>query len=343
MNAPGSVLALLASGVMALPLPAGWALGSSPQTGTATSDPLLARGGGGGGGGMRGGGGGGMRGGGGGFSGGGMARPQPGLGGGGFGGGGLGGGGLSRPQTGFGGGGGGGGGFSRGDLRPAGGFSQGDRLNRVGNPSLNRPAERPALARPPAGSLTRPGAPGTGLGRPDRVGNGSINTNINRNVNVNRNVNRNLTVNPTWNRQVNLNAVNRYPGWVRPGWGVARPWNWGWYSAGVRPGWGWWGANAAVWGISTLATAAIINNAVNNAVNSNVPYIVVPNSTYELQFGTVQPSGEASVNFVATADGNSYQLSADCNTGLLNGNPPASAAEAELLNAACQVAFGTAS
>ncbi|MFN7898670.1 MAG: hypothetical protein ACK5N0_03255 [Synechococcaceae cyanobacterium] len=324
MNAPGSVLALLASGVMVLPLPAGWALGSSVRTGAAGGDPLLARGGGGGGG-MRGGGGGaGFRGGGGGFSGGGMARPQPGRGGGG-----LGGGGLSRPQTGFGGG--GGGGFSRGDLRPAGGFSQGDRLNRVGTPSLNPPAQRPDLA------------------RPDRVGNGSLNTNINRNVNsnlnVNRNVNvnRNLSVNPTWNRQVNLNAVNRYPGWVRPGWGVARPWNWGWYSAGVGPAWGWWGANAAVWGISTLATAAIINNAVNNAVNSNVPYIVVPNSTYELQFGTVQPSGEASVSFVATSDGTSYQLSADCNAGLLNGIPPASAAEAELLNAACQVAFGTAS
>jgi hypothetical protein len=338
MNAPGSVLALLVSGVMALPIPAGWAVGSSPRTGAPVGDPLLARGGDGGGG-MRGGGGG-FRGGGGGFSGGGMARPQPGFGGGGFGGGGL-----SRPQTGFGGG--GGGGFSRGDLTPGGGFSQGDRLNRVGNPSLNPPAQRPDLARPPAGSLTRPAVPGTGLGRPDRVGNGSLNTNINRNVNsnlnVNRNVNRNLNVNATWNRQVNLNAVNRYPGWVRPGWGVARPWNWGWYSAGVGPGWGWWGANAAVWGISTLATAAIINNAVNNAVNSNVPYIVVPNSAYELQFGTVQPSGEASVSFVATADGTSYQLSADCNAGLLNGIPPASAAEAELLNAACQVAFGTAS
>ena len=209
--------------------------------------------------------------------------------------------------------------------------------------SLSRPAERPALAQPPGGSLTRPNAPGTGLGRPDRVVNAPINTNINRNFNPNVNVNRNLSVNPSWNRQVNLNAVNRYPGWARPGWGVARPWNWGWYSAGVGPAWGWWGANAAVWGISSLATAAVINNAVNNAINTNASYIVVPNSAYELQFGTVQPSGAASVNFVATSDGSSYELSADCNAGLLNGNPPGSAAEAELLNAACQVAFGNAS
>ena len=34
------------------------------------------------------------------------------------------------------------------------------------------------------------------------------------------------------------------------------------------------------------------------------------------------------------------ELGADCQTGYLNGREPISAAEAELVNAACQVAFG---
>ena len=41
------------------------------------------------------------------------------------------------------------------------------------------------------------------------------------------------------------------------------------------------------------------------------------------------------------ADGNDYQLTADCNAGMINGEEPKTAAQAELLNAACQVAFGS--
>jgi hypothetical protein len=44
---------------------------------------------------------------------------------------------------------------------------------------------------------------------------------------------------------------------------------------------------------------------------------------------------------VVKADGKDYQLSADCNAGTINGEEPKSAAQAELLNAACQVAFGS--
>jgi hypothetical protein len=44
-----------------------------------------------------------------------------------------------------------------------------------------------------------------------------------------------------------------------------------------------------------------------------------------------------------TANNVSYQMTADCNNGTLNAVQPASAAEAELLNSACQVAFGNAS
>jgi hypothetical protein len=124
---------------------------------------------------------------------------------------------------------------------------------------------------------------------------------------------------------------------------VARPWNWGWYGGWNTPTWGWWGASAAAWGIGTLATAAIINDAVNDAVSNDVTYIVVPNTGYELQYGTIQPYGNYSVSFVVTANGSSYQINADCNAGAINGRQPSSAQEAELLNAACQVAYGNAS
>jgi hypothetical protein len=173
----------------------------------------------------------------------------------------------------------------------------------------------------------------------NREGDRSFNRDIDRNVtrNFDRNVNRD------WNRTINVGDVNLRPGWARPGWGYARPWNHGWYGGWSTPTWGWWGARAAAWGVGTLATAAIINSAVNNAVDSNVTYIVVPNSAYQLQYGTVEPypAGTVGVRFVATQDGISYQLSGDCQKGYLNGREPTTAAEAELVNAACQVAFGS--
>lgn len=184
--------------------------------------------------------------------------------------------------------------------------------------------------------LNRPGGVGTpGLNRPGATGtiNRNVNANLNRNVNVNRN----------WNRVSNVNAFAVRPGWARPGWGVARPWNYGWYGGWATPSWGWWGARAAAWGVGTLATAAIINSAVDAAVASSQTVIVVPNTEYQLLFGTVQPTGTSTVAFDVSADGSVFQLSADCQSGLLNGQEPQTAQEAELLNAACQVAFGTAS
>ncbi len=133
---------------------------------------------------------------------------------------------------------------------------------------------------------------------------------------------------------------DRYPGWARPGWGYARPWNYGWYGGWSSPSWGWWGASAAAWGVTTLATAAIINAAVDDAVNSQTTTIVVPNSDYNLLYGTVQPVNDQSVRFAIESSGAEVQMSADCQAGTLDGRSPNSAAEAELLNAACQVAFG---
>jgi hypothetical protein len=133
-----------------------------------------------------------------------------------------------------------------------------------------------------------------------------------------------------------------YPGWARPGWGAARPWPVGWYGGWSSPRWSWWGPNAAAWGITTLATAAIINAAVDNAVARNTTYIVVPNSSYLLLYGTVRPVGSRSTSFAVVSDGYEIDLTADCDRGTLDGFVPESRAEAELLNAACQVAFGSA-
>ncbi|MDA0887366.1 MAG: hypothetical protein O2977_06850, partial [Cyanobacteria bacterium] len=87
---------------------------------------------------------------------------------------------------------------------------------------------------------------------------------------------------------------------------------------------------------------AIINDAVSNAIDDHNDYIVVANTNYELLYGTVQPTSSDSVSFVIKVGGSEYQLNANCNRGTINGQDPSSAAEAELLNAACQVAYGSA-
>jgi hypothetical protein len=203
-------------------------------------------------------------------------------------------------------------------LAPANGFNPATRpgagtvpANGAGS-AINRPGSIPAA---------RPGY-GTGTLSGTRYGSATINRN--------------------WTNTVNINAVTVRPGWARPGWGVARPWTTGWYGGWGSPPWGWWGARAAVWGIGSLATAAAINNAVNSAIAEQTTYIVVPESNYQLLYGSVQPTGNSTIGFAVTANGSTYQLTADCNSGLLNGVDPASAAEAQLLNAACQVAFGNA-
>ncbi len=230
-----------------------------------------------------------------------------------------------------------GGGFNRGSTKPSGGWSKDAKVGKgSGGPSLSRPAStnRKATASP-KDSRNRDGKRDL-----NRDGNRDISRNVNRDVNrdVNRNVNRNISRN--WNR--NFNRINPYPGWARPGWGVARPWNHGWYGGWNNPPWGWWGARAATWGVASLATAAIINDAVNDAIDDHNAYIMVPNTNYELLYGTVQPSSSDSVTFVIQADSNEYQLNANCNSGTLNGQDPSNAEEAQLLNAACQVAYGSA-
>jgi len=199
-------------------------------------------------------------------------------------------------------------GFHRGNVRPSGGWRDG--AGPGPGPSLDRPA----------GGRPGPGNPRWQVGQ--RPAGSAV-------------------VNRSWMRIGAVGSRNVNAGWARPGWGLARPWGFGWYGGWSAPPWGWWAGRAAAWGVTSLATAALVNQSVNEAIDAGSPAIVVPNTADQLLYGSVQPLGEQGVSFVVEANGNAYQLSADCNQGLLNGQPPQSLQEAEVLNAACQVAFGS--
>ena len=97
---------------------------------------------------------------------------------------------------------------------------------------------------------------------------------------------------------------------------------------------------SAAWGLRTLATAAVINNALNDAIAATQTTIVVPDTTYQLYFNSVQTSGDQVEYFVITDGVESRQISADCSSGTHGGQEPSDASDAQLLNAACQVALG---
>ena len=67
--------------------------------------------------------------------------------------------------------------------------------------------------------------------------------------------------------------------------------------------------------------------------------MAVDDSPYDLVYGSVEATGAQTVTFRFTLSGNAYQASADCGSGLLDGQAPDSPEEAQLLNAACAVAF----
>lgn len=146
------------------------------------------------------------------------------------------------------------------------------------------------------------------------------------------------------NVNVNNNFYNRnYNGWnsswSNGGYWGSRPWNAGWY--GGWGGWGWWGGSAAAWGIAGLATGATIAGLVNAAASNNSTVIVVPATSYELNYGSVEAVGTYGVSFSYNVDGFSLMGAANCQQGLFNGQVPGTADQAQLLNAVCQVAYGS--
>jgi len=162
----------------------------------------------------------------------------------------------------------------------------------------------------------------------NRVNSSFDNDRFNRNVNVNNNF---------YNRD--YNGWNR--NWSDGGYWRNRPWNAGWYRG--WGGWGWWGANAAAWGLAGLATGAVIGGLVNAAADSQSSVIVVPNTGYELNYGSVESVGSYGVSFNYLVNGTQLMGAANCQQGLLNGQVPNSASQAQLLNAVCQVAYGSGS
>ncbi len=152
--------------------------------------------------------------------------------------------------------------------------------------------------------------------------------------------------NRTWD--VNNNFYNRdYHGWnnvwVNGGYWGSRPWHAGWY-AWTPATWGWWGGSAAAWGLAGLATGAAIADLVNAAADQQKTVFLVPGTTWVLNYASVESVGTYGVSFTYGTGGEVTILAAaNCQMGLLNGQPPQNAAQAQLLNAACAVAYGEGS
>ena len=138
-----------------------------------------------------------------------------------------------------------------------------------------------------------------------------------------------------------VNNWDRYGnGWYSgSSWSNNRPWNNGWYGGSYYNNWGWYPGQAAAWGLAGMATFGTINSLVNSAQSSQVSYIEVPNSDYSLYYPSVTATGDV-VSFEADNGYDTVRFNANCRDGTLNGGAPLNANEAQLLNAACQVAFG---
>jgi hypothetical protein len=137
--------------------------------------------------------------------------------------------------------------------------------------------------------------------------------------------------------------LRQQPSWARHDWQRRRPWSHGWYGIGWQnnvPTWGWWSARSATWGVRNVAAAAEINRSVTTAIDAKQNTIPVAGSSDQLLYGSLSVPSYGQVSFVVERNGKSFSMTADCRAGLLNGREPNVTAEAQLLHAACQVAFG---
>ena len=91
-----------------------------------------------------------------------------------------------------------------------------------------------------------------------------------------------------------------------------------------------------------MATAAAITSSVNAAAAQQSSVIVVPQTTYQLNYASVQANPPDSVSFSWSSASGVMAATGNCRQGTLNGSP-ATAANAHLLNAACTVAYGAGS
>lgn len=146
--------------------------------------------------------------------------------------------------------------------------------------------------------------------------------------------------NRNWN-ETHWNSNNwRNNNWRNGGYWGDRNWSYGWYNW-TPDTWGWWGDNAAAWGLAGLATGAAITELVDQASDQQSAVINVPDSNYQLNYGSVDAVGNSGASFsYSVASSPPVQGGANCQDGLLDGQVPSTAAQAQLLNAACQVAYG---
>lgn len=143
-----------------------------------------------------------------------------------------------------------------------------------------------------------------------------------------------------WIEPVRIRPEAYRPVWASPNWLAARPWPKGWYGTWGQPPWGWWPEQSAAWGGRPLATGTLINRALSQALGWQQPTIAVPSTPWRLLYGTVEPVGSSGVRFVVNNGYGTYRVRANCQRGLLNDQVPTSFSQAQLLHAACQVAYG---
>lgn len=226
----------------------------------------------------------------------------------------------------------GGGGFGGGGMRFGGGGYHFGGAGYDGRPGATDWQRGYQGYHPHYGPDSRPAWQDGGTGKTDQL-------NINKSGNFdNDSVQKNVNVN---NNFYNRNVNGWNASWARGGYWTNRPWNAGWY--GWTPAtWGWWGWNSVGWGLAAgLATGAAITELVNSAADSQQTVIVVPGSTYQLNYASVEAVGLYGVSFSYTlGTGANLMGSANCQAGLLDGQVPATAPQAQLLNAVCQVAYG---
>jgi len=142
--------------------------------------------------------------------------------------------------------------------------------------------------------------------------------------------------NDRFNRQVNLknNFYSRNYGgwsnnWANGGYWGSRPWGYGWYSWSPDS-WGWWGGSSLGWGLATLAGTEVITDLVNDASAQQSPVIDVPDSSYQLNYATVDSVGSSGADFsYAVAASPPVKGAANCQQGLLDGQVPSTAAQAQ--------------
>ena len=162
-------------------------------------------------------------------------------------------------------------------------------------PALARPMGGGGFGGPDSGAGVRPGAgwgaPGAGLTRAP----GSS------------------AWNPAWGRQ-----------W---GYWSSRTWSTGWYRP-YQAAWPWWGASSVAWGVGSLATATAITSAINSAAYQQSTAIVVPKTSLQLDYGSVQALQPNGVQFDYGVAGMPLMTAT-------------TADQAQVLNASCHIAYGS--